>query len=78
MSKKANLDKKFFAPHIIHNMKITLLIPKEQAEKVILHKMGTVNEHILEEDQINGHTRILSWTYKGLILPNQGHMLIFK
>ena len=77
MCKKSNPDKRFFARAIINNMKISLIVPKVDSI-VDFHKMGTINDFKKEEDQVNNSSRVISWSYKGLILPHQGFIVIFK
>lgn len=74
--KKTNPDKRFFAVNIIKGLKVTVIIDKQA--QFSFHKMGTINEFIKSEDQINSGVRITTWTYSGVLLPHQGYMLLFK
>lgn len=74
--KKTNPDKKIFVICIVKNMKITVI--SEDGMNIGFHQMGTIK--LFEElpTQVNGNIRICGWEYKGLILPHQGCILIFK
>nr|WP_294990038.1 hypothetical protein [uncultured Sediminibacterium sp.] len=74
--KKTNPDKKIFAQRIIHGCKVTVICPANM--NISFHKMGTVKEFKEEQNQINGPIKVMSWSYKGVILPHQGYILIFK
>jgi hypothetical protein len=74
--KKSNLDKRLFMVTIVNNMKLTLIT--NNGMHIDFHKMGTVKEFITIDPQINSNTKIMSWIYKGLILPHQGLIVIIK
>lgn len=76
LSKKKNPDKRNFAPYIIKDAEVRVILKKEM--EVDFHKMGTINDFMGGSSHINGDIKIVNWTYKGLILPQQGFVMIFK
>ncbi len=81
LCKKSNPDKKYFASYINNNLSVTILMPLIQSgigNQIELYRMGTVKDFVKSEDQVNNNSRIVSWEYKGLILPHQGYFIIFK
>ncbi len=53
------------------------LVKIHEENTVVFHKMGAIKDFVLQEDSVNEHTRILIWKYEGLIMPEQGCILIF-
>lgn len=78
LCKKSNPDKRYFAKYITNGLTLTILMPDVQDMIVELYDMGTVNTFVKQKDEVNNKSKILSWTNKGLILPNQGYCIIFK
>lgn len=76
VSKKSNPYKRVFAPYIIKNAKITVIM--KSTMKIDFHKMGTINEFRKGTSYVNGDIRIDHWTYEGLLLPYQGFIIIFN
>ncbi|MEO6305566.1 MAG: hypothetical protein ABIP51_20550 [Bacteroidia bacterium] len=74
--KKSNPDKRVFASYIINDSKVTIMC--KDGTNIDFHKMGTINEFKKSESHVNEGTKMVSWQYKGLILPQQGFIIIFK
>ena len=74
--KKTNPDKRNFAPYIIKNAKVTVIT--KIAENPTFYRMGTIKDFTQSSTQTNNETKMTTWTYKGLILPQQGFIIILK
>ncbi|MCP9750220.1 hypothetical protein [Ferruginibacter sp. HRS2-29] len=72
----ANNDKRMFSTHIVKDMEITVI--SRVGINIGLHPGGTINSFIPSDPEINGNSKMMKWAYKGLILPKQGFILIFK
>lgn len=76
LCKKTNPDKRFFATSIIKNMKITCIYGHDV--NVSFNKMGTINDFENTLNTSNNGVNVYTWEYKGLVLPEQGFIILFK
>lgn len=74
--KKTNPDKRLFVRYLVKGMTVTIICDATQNPD--FHKMGTVHEFEKIDDQTNINSRFVTWHYAGLLLPNQGFIVIFK
>lgn len=74
--KKTNPDKIFSAKSIMRNVTVNVIF--SHGIHFELFSMGTVKKFVKQDPQTNGGTTICSWEYKGLVLPHQGFIMIFK
>jgi hypothetical protein len=74
--KKTNPDKRFFALYLIKGFKVTVIM--DNSMNIDFHKMGTINEYQKSDEHINNDVKVMSWSYEGVILPQQGFIIISK
>ena len=76
LCKITNPYKTFVSTSIIKDLTLTVML--NVGIKVDFRSRGTVNDFIESDEQTNNDIKVIKWTYKGLILPHQGYILIFK
>lgn len=76
LCKKTNPDKRFSAKNVIKNMNVSIIA--DSSINLSFYKMGTVKDFIEADVQKNNGVKVSSWSYKGLILPHQGYIIILK
>lgn len=76
LCKITNPYKTFVSQSIIKNLSLTVMM--KSGMDIGFHASGTVNKFIEGEDQVNNGVKVKTWSYKGVILPHQGFILIFK
>lgn len=76
LCKSTNPYKTFVSQSIIKDLSLTVMV--KTGIDIDFHSRGTVNNFNQGEEQINNGVKVLNWSYKGVILPHQGFILVFK